>query len=391
MPRPAARQAFAALLLASCSSPKPADTPHDVTAYIGTYTRGWACADAPPAACTSHGIYAAAFDTTTGALTVPRLVAQGENPSYLALAPDRQHLYAVNEVDDAGSPGTKTGSLTAYVINGDGTLREVNRVQSQGADPTHLTLSRSGRTVLAANYGGGSVIAFGVGADGRLGEGHAVAHAGTGPNRDRQQGPHAHFITQARNGRVYAADLGADKVFIYQLNDSTATLTPNSPPFATLPPGSGPRHLAFHPTKDVVYVTAELTTQVAAFTVRADGGLVPLETVSAVPPGTKDSTRLSTAAVQVTPDGRFLLATVRGANQVGVWAIGDDGRLTRVGFTPSGGSTPRELQVAPGGRFVLVGNQASNQVTIFELSATGQLKRKGGSTAVSRPVNFTFR
>ncbi len=390
-PRALARLAAASLALASCSRPAAKAGAHAVTVYVGTYTRGWACDTTRTDDCTSAGIYAAELDTATGVLSAPRLAAKGDNPSYLAIAPDGKHLYAVNEVGDYGGATANAGSITAYAINDDQTLTALNTVSSQGADPTHLSLSRSGRTLLAANYGGGSVIAFGVKPDGALAEGHAVAHAGSGPVVERQQAPHAHFIRQARNGRVYAADLGADKVFIYTLDEATATLTPGNPPFAALPPGSGPRHLAFHPTQDVVYVTAELTTSVLAYRIKPDGGLEPLQEVSAVPPGTANAKGLSTAAVQVSPDGTFVLASVRGSNQIGVFAVGADGRLTPKGFAPSGGATPRDVQFAPGGRFLLVGNQGANTISVLEWRPTGELVAHGAPTALSKPVNFAFR
>ena len=390
-PRALVLLAAAPLAFAGCTSRTADSASRSLTVFVGTYTRGWPCDTARADDCSSAGIYAAQLDTATGVLSTPQLAARSDNPSYLAIAPDGKHLYAVNEVGDYGGAQARTGSVSAFAINDDHTLKALNTVSSQGADPTHLWITRSGRTVLAANYGGGGVIAFGVKTNGELDEGHRVAHAGSGPNAERQQAPHAHFIMEARNGLVYAADLGADKVFIYRLDEATATLTPNDPAFAALPPGSGPRHLAFHPTQNIVYVNAELTTSVLVFGVRPDGGLTPLQEISAVPSGAQDAKGLSTAEVQVTPDGRFLLVSVRGSNTIGVFGVAEDGRLTPVRFAPSGGTTPRDFKLAPGGRFVLIGNQGSNTIAVHEWLRNGELSARGTTTAVSKPVNFAFK
>ena len=227
----------------------------DVLVFFGTYTGE-----------KSKGIYSARLDEASGALSQPQLAGETANPSFLALHPTRDFLYAVNEVGDyEGKPG---GAVSAFAFDrGAGALKMLNRQPSGGAAPAHLVVDHAGRNVLVANYGGGSAAVLPIGADGTLKPASAfVQHTGGSVNPERQKAPHAHSITVDAGDRfAYVADLGLDKVMIYAFNSDKGTLVANDPPFAPVQPGAGPRHLAFHPKGRYAYVINEMLCTIAAF------------------------------------------------------------------------------------------------------------------------------
>ena len=218
--------------------------------YLGTYT-------APGK---SQGIYVSRLDMTSGRLSAPELAAESLSPSFLAIHPSRDFLYAVNEIDTfEGKPG---GSVSAFMIDrASGRLNQLNRAGSGGAGPAHVTIDPAGRNVLVANYGGGSVAVLPLEDDGRLKPASAVVqHTGSSVDPGRQKEPHAHSINVDAAGRfAYAADLGIDKVMVYKFDSGKGTLTPGEPPFAAVTPGSGPRHFAIHPSGGFAYVINEMT------------------------------------------------------------------------------------------------------------------------------------
>src|SRR5438552_12073743 len=243
--------------------------------YVGTYTvRG------------SQGIYAYRFDDRTGQATSLGLVAKTTSPSFLAVDPSRRFLYAVNEVSDY--QGQKTGAVSAFAIDRQsGKLKDLNQVSSLGAGPCFVSLDKTGRYVLLANYDSGSVAVFPVLDDGRLGKATAfVQHQGSSVNHERQEGPHAHAIEVSPDNRfALAADLGLDKLLVYRF-DPGGLIEPNVPAFASIKPGSGPRHFAFHPNGHFVYVLNEMGSSISAFSYEAaQASLHELQTISALPAG----------------------------------------------------------------------------------------------------------
>jgi 6-phosphogluconolactonase len=343
-------------------------------AYFGTYTSKG-----------TKGIYGYRFQPATGRLTPLGLVAQSPNPSFLAPHPNGRFLYAANEQE---------GTVSAFAVEpATGQLRLLNRVSSRGEWPCHVSLDRAGRTLLVANYGTGSVAAFAIQPDGRLGEATDVEqHRGKSVNPERQTGPHAHFIAPSPDGRfALVADLGLDQVLTYRFEPAKGVLTPNEPPFATLKPGSGPRHLAFHPNGKYVYVNGEMSSTVAAFSYEADrGALKELQTVSTLPAGFSGNT--STAEIEVDRAGRFLYVSNRGHDSIAVFAIdAANGRLTPVEQTSTGGRTPRNFTLDPSGTFLLAANQNSNTVVVFRVDAkTGRLTPAQTLTDVPEPVCIVF-
>ncbi|HUG93592.1 MAG TPA: lactonase family protein [Planctomycetaceae bacterium] len=359
-------------------------SPKSLRVYIGTYTRG-----------DSRGIYAFDLDLESGALESRGLAAELRNPSFLAIHPNRKFLYAVSEVSDAG--GRPTGGVSAFAIEaGTGKLTALNAQPSGGAGPCHLVVDPSGQCVLVANYGGGSVAAIPVQANGRLAEpASTIQHEGQSVNPRRQQAPHAHSINVDKTNRfAVAADLGLDKLLVYRLKPDTGGLTPNDPPHATVEPGAGPRHFAFHPGGRFAYVINELDLTVTAFAWDAGrGALEAIQTVTTLPGDFQGSREgLSTAEVQVHPSGRFLYGSNRGHDTIAMFAIdGQTGKLTPLGHEKTGGRTPRNFGIDPTGAYLLAANQDSHSVVVFKInSQTGRLEPTEHHVEVPSPVCVKF-
>jgi 6-phosphogluconolactonase len=352
--------------------------------YIGTYT------ERTPNA--SKGIYAAHFDPATGKLSTPTLVAELENPSFVAVSRDRRFLYAVSEVGTADATGKKTGFVAAYSIGAGGKLTLLNRVPSNGADPCHISVSRSGRTVAVANYTGGSTVSYLVKPDGSLGASTTDQHVGRGPNKERQEAAHAHSANFAADDHLLlSCDLGADAVYIYQCDDAKGKITPHRPASVHVEPGSGPRHLAIHPSARYAYVINELTNSIGVFAFDpAKGTLVQRQSISTLPAGTTVAN--TTAEVVVHPNGRFVYGSNRGHDSIAVFSVdARDGRLTAIGHTPTGGKAPRSFAIDPTGRWLLAANQLSNNIDSFAIDPQkGTLTPTGATLALAKPVCVLF-
>lgn len=351
--------------------------PEKLRVYIGTYTSGG-----------SKGIYLSELDLASGALSPPALVGETPNPSFVSIHPSGRYLFAVNEVGNF--QGQKSGSVTAFAVDPkSGRLTQLNQQSSHGDGPCFITVDRTGRNVLVANYGGGSIAALPVGADGRLGEATAaIQHQGSSVDKGRQEGPHAHSINLDKANRfAFAADLGLDKVLVYRFSPAKGTLTPNDPPAASVPPGSGPRHFAFHPDGRYAYVINEMTSTVTAFSYDSKAGtLTSLQTLSTLPEGFKGNN--STAEVQVHPSGKFVYGSNRGHNSIAIFRIDPKtGQLTPAGHQPTGGKTPRNFGIDPTGTFLLAANQDTGNVVVFRINPeTGQLSPTGHSIEVPMAV-----
>jgi 6-phosphogluconolactonase len=328
--------------------------------FVGTYTKG-----------ESKGIYAYRYDAKSGSLTSLGLAAESVNPSFLAVDPSHRFLYAVNEVQDY--KGEKSGAVTAFAIDRKtGQLSRLNEVASRGEDPCYISLDKTGKYVLVANYTSGNIAVFPVHNDGTLGEASAfVQHHGSGPNHEHQEGPHAHWIeTTADNHYAVVADLGLDKLLIYRFDATNGSLTPNNPPAADLPPGSGPRHVAFSPHNKFAYSVNELKSTVTAFSFNAgQGTLQPFQTVSTLP---KDfSGENDTAEIHIQPDGKFLYASNRGHDSIAVFSIDQKtGRLNLVNNFSTEGKTPRNFELDPTGSHLLVANEDTGNIVVFKLDGT---------------------
>jgi len=373
------------LVLLSVSRVLRAQSKSDVLVFLGTYTN----------TAKSKGIYVCRLDLATGALSNPRLAAETPSPSFLALHPTRDLLYAVNEVNEF--EGKKMGSVSAFEIDRTtGTLKPLNRQGSGGAGPAHIVVDGTGRNVLVANYGGGSVAVLPIAKDGSLQAASAVVqHTGSSVNKQRQSAPHAHSVNvDGANRFAYVADLGIDKVVIYRYNPDNGSLISNDPPFADVEPGAGPRHFAIHSGGRFAYVINELQCTITAFSRDASGGgLKAIQSISTLPAGQSVAQGYSTAEVLVHPFGRFLYGSNRGHDTIAVFGIDEKtGTLTLIQHEPTQGSTPRNFGIDPSGRYLLAANLRSDSVVVFRIDAkTGRLSPAGHRIEVGAPVCVKFK
>jgi len=376
---------FAAVLPALFAGPisqgaKKDSSKGEFLVYIGTYTRQ-----------DSKGIYAYRFQPATGKLTPIGLVAETENPSFLTLHPNHRFLYAVNEISNY--EGQRAGSVSSFSIDANtGMLTSLNRVSTRGTIPAHLVVDQTGKCLIVANYGSGSVAGFPLSTDGRVGAASAfIEHAGssTGP---RQKGPHAHAVVLSADNRfVFVPDLGLDQVLSYRLDPAKCALAPNDPSFTKVTQGSGPRHFVFHPNGRFAYAVSEMGSLVTVFAYNRDGGtLKDLQTISTLP---KDFSGTNNAAeLEVHPNGKFLYASNRGHDSIAVFAIDPRANtLTLVEHVPTQGKTPRNFAIDPTGAYLLAANQDSNNIVIFRIDQkTGRLTPTGEDLKTPSPVCVIF-
>jgi 6-phosphogluconolactonase len=347
--------------------------------YVGTYTSG-----------KSEGIYVYRMDASTGELKRVSSI-KSANPSFLTIDRSKRYLYAVNEVGEyAGKAG---GGVSAFAIEpATGNLRLLNEQATLGADPCHLTIDRRKKTLLVANYTGGSVAVLPVRADGTLAPSIDLEQHEGSSIKEQQKGPHAHCIILDRFERyALAADLGADKVMIYRFDSSTGKLTPGKQPWAELKAGAGPRHLVLSPDGKFAYVINELDSTMTTLKYsELNGTLSHVDTVSTLP---SDFSGVSYCAdVHVSSSGKFLYGSNRGHNSIVVFEIDSrTGKPTPIEHISTEGKWPRNFTIDPSGRFLLVANQHTDNVVIFSIDAhTGRLKPTGHVAEIPIPVCLKF-
>lgn len=317
--------------------------------YVGAYTAdlGWVQGKA-------HGIALYQLDLITGEM---RLVSEtpAENPSFLAFHPSGKFLFAVNE----DTHNKDDNAVSAFSVQEDGSLVFINQQPSLGGAPCFVTVEPSGRYALTANYLGGNFVMYPIDTDGRLGPAaDNIIH--TGGN------PHAHSLTVAPGGAfALGCDLGLDRVFVYRLDTEHGRLVPHAE--SALPHGSGPRHLAFHPRGNFVYVINELGGTLTVYQWDGlRGQLTEVQTISTLPPGFGG--RVSCADVHVHPGGHIVYASNRGHDSIAIFAVEQkSGRLTLVGHEPTRGKTPRNFALTPDGSLLLAANQDSDNLAVFRI------------------------
>jgi 6-phosphogluconolactonase len=348
--------------------------------YIGTYT-------GPK----SKGIYLFSLDTASGKLTAKGLAGEVTSPSFLAIHPSQRYLYAVGEVNDF--KGKKSGGVSAFSIGTDGKLTLLNQQSSGGQGPCHVSIDKTGRNALVANYAGGSIACLPIEEDGKLKEPSAtIQHQGSSINPQRQKEPHAHSINLSPDNRLaLVADLGLDKVLIYDFDAAKGSLTPHDPPFAKTQPGAGPRHFAFHPSGKYAYTINEIASTVTAFSWDSEkGALSEIQTTTTLPDGFVGNN--STAEVQVHPSGRFLYGSNRGHDSIAVFSIDSaTGRLTAVETESTRGKTPRNFGIHPSGNWLIAANQNSGTLSVYRIDRqTGRLEPVGEPVECASPVCVKF-
>lgn len=348
--------------------------------YVGTYT-------GPK----SEGIYAYRFDSASGDVTELGLAAKSVNPTFLAVHPLAKLVYAANET---GKWGEKAGGyVTAFSVDTTtGKLAELNQQSSGGDGPCHLNVDESGRNVLVANYGGGSVAVLPLASDGSLKSRSAfVQHTGSSVNPARQKEPHAHSVNVSPDNRfAFVADLGTDKIHAYEFDADAGLLTASPERDVVLPPGSGPRHFAFGYKGRRAYVINELLQTVVSFRYDGVAGKLTVDETLSTLPDAKPVPGNSTAEVRVHPNGRFVYGSNRGHDSIVVYEV-RGGTMRLVQHVSTQGRTPRNFNLDPTGHFLFVGNQDSGTFVVFSVdSETGKLTPTGKTFSVGAPVCFRF-
>lgn len=380
------------------SRAKPGSAP--TLAYVGTYS-----AQGPEGgAGHGEGIYVFHIDPSTGALSKREVFPSDANPAWLAFDPSRTHLYAANETQTF--QGARSGSVSAFSIDrSTGHLTLLNTVSSEGAGPAHLSVHPSGKFVLVANYGGGTVAVLRIGSNGELGRATDVkqhqgaagpAQATNGPPGSfsisgHEGRPHPHMILSDPAGRfVLASDLGLDRIFVWRFDAEKGTLSPNDPPSVSLPPGDGPRHFDFHPNGQWLYSLQEESSTVVMFQYdAASGTLTANQTLSALPPGFAGTS--FTSEIVVSPDGRFVYAANRLYDSISAFLIGEAGRLTFSSEAWTRGDYPRSFGIDPTGNFLYSCNQHGDNIAAFQINRkTGALTFTGQYTPVGTPAAIVF-
>ena len=385
----------ASLMAVAASGPARADAAAHpqapILAYIGAYTPN------------GQGIYLFSMDPSSGALTQIKVAAAIPSPSWLAIHPQGQFLYAVNEISNFN--GGTTGSVSAFSINRTtGDLTFLNVVSSQGSGPAHLSVDPLGQFVFVANYGGGSVAVLPILQNGSLGSATDVQvdTGSLGPTQatnappgsfaiSGHDAPHAHMIQADHAGKfVFHSDLGQDRIYSWILNRMTGKLSPNTPAFVAIPPGDGPRHFAFHPNGRWFYSLQEEASTLMFFDYNSSNGtLTEQQMLSTLPPGFAGTD--FTSEVRISADGRFVYAANRLHDTIGIFEVEGSGRLTRVGAASTRGDYPRSFTIDPTGNFLFSCNQRSDAITAFRVREDGRaLAFTGHYTGVGSPAIIAF-
>jgi 6-phosphogluconolactonase len=337
-----------------------------------------------------EGIEVFSFHLSSGALTKVGGASGVKNPSFLAIHPSHKYLYAVGETNEFS--GKKVGAVAAFALDNKGVPTLLNAQSSEGQSPCHISIDKAGKNALVANYGSGHVAVVPIGEGGRLGTSSCVIHhEGSSVDKKRQEGPHAHSINlEPANKFAFAADLGLDKIMVYKFDAAKGTIAPNDPPSTAVPPGSGPRHFAFHPSGKFAYVCGEMSSTVIVFNYDADKGLLrELQVLSTLPQETKGN---STGETQVSPDGKHVYVSNRGHNSLAVFDVDEaTGKLKAAGHCPTGGKSPRNFGIDPSGKWLIAANEDSDNVVVFKMDVKrGMPSPTGHEVQISKAACVKF-
>jgi 6-phosphogluconolactonase len=344
---------------------------HIFSGFIGTYTKG-----------DSKGIYSFELNTENGRIENIRLAAELENPTYVTISEDKTRLYSVVK------EGTQGGAAAFSISDGSG-LTELNRQLSDGASPCHISVNKDSSLAVTANYHKGTIEAYGLTGDGSLLSASSVAqHEGTGPNADRQEKPHAHYagFTPDEN-YIAAVDLGTDEIITYELNEGQLKEAAK----LDVKPGSGPRHLVFHPERNIAYVMTELSSEVLVLEYSPnDGSFKEIQTVPAIPETFRENNQGS--AIHISSDGRFVYAANRGHDSIAVYSVNEEtGRLEFIEHTSTEGNWPRDFVLDPSEKYIVASNQETGGLTLFARDAqSGRLSLLQKDVSVPYPVCVKF-
>jgi 6-phosphogluconolactonase len=344
--------------------------------YVGTFTSEGA-----------KGIYYCEFDIKTGEISLKETFQGVDNPSFLKISPDRKYLYVVNRAPKEIEP--TGGYVSAYEIGKDGIIKFLNKQLSHGADPCHVDVSKDGKFVAVANYGGGTTALYAIDKNGSLLPASSViVNQGSSINKSRQTKPFAHSIKFSPfSNQVFSADLGTDQLNIFSLEGDQ--LVQNGQKYVKLDPGAGPRHFDFYPDGDFIFVISELNSTIT--TLKREGqNWEKYQVISTLPADFKEVSYC--ADIHVSADGKFLYGSNRGHNSIAVFEIiGNEKLLKSVGFVSVEGNWPRNFELSPDGNYLLVANQKSGNITVFKINKeTGMPVFTGNEIKIPAPVCIEF-
>jgi 6-phosphogluconolactonase len=347
----------------------------------------------------SKGIYQYRFDEKNGSLTAMGLASEVASPSFLAT--DREHRYLYTVSESANAAGIRGGSVSSFSIDPKtGALTFLNSMPAGGRGPTHLTLDKTGKILFVANYGDGSVASFAIEDDGSIGAMTAIRkHQGSSVDPVRQKGPHAHaVVVSPDNGFLFVPDLGLDKIFIYKIDLTKRSITPNDPAYVAVKPGLGPRHFVFGVDGKFAYAVCEMGASAVAFSYdAANGSLTPIQTISILPADFTGEDQGS--EIQIDRSGRYLYTSNQGPEghsdqvdgRITVFQIdGKTGLLKQLQIAPSGGKLLRNFVLDPSGKYLLAGNLDSNSVAVFTIGNNGEIAPTKQVVEVGSPASLLF-
>ena len=354
------------LVLAGCN-----EKTERMDLLVGTYTGSG-----------SNGIYLLSFNPQSGELSDLRLAAEASSPSYLTISEDRQYVYSVGE--------REAGTVSAFRWkDGQKGLELINKQAVPGRNPCYVDFGAKQNMVALANYSSGNVAFYPLEADGRISDKSFVfQHAGSGPNADRQEAPHAHCSIFSKDERfVYVVDLGIDQVIAYPVREGKVD---SGFVALTLAPGDGPRHMVFHPENNIAFIVNELSNSVVSTRIDPETGVMEIIDRDHTLPD--DFTAHSQCAdIRITADGRFLYASNRGHNSIAIFTVDENAQLERIGTESVRGDWPRNFTLSPDEKFMLVANQNSDNITVFSVDQkTGLLTFTGYELSMSKPVCLRF-
>jgi 6-phosphogluconolactonase len=333
-----------------------------------------------------EGINFLQFDPEARKIEAMHVASDIDNPSFIIANADQTLVFATEET---GSE--QGGKVTSFKLDkANGTLEKINSVYTGGDSPCHLSLDPTERFLVVSNYSGGNVTVIPADQEGKLSSDiQLIQHEGSSINPNRQQAPHVHSaVFHPSENRVFVADLGTDKIYLYDFNENDAApLSPAAHPF-TVNPGAGPRHIHFNEAGDRLYLIHELTAEVGVY-VYEGGEISHLETHSLVSDGFTGD--VGAAEVRISPDGNYLYASNRGeAHTLTVFEVNNkDGRLTQIQHISSQGEAPRNFFITPDGKFLVCGNQNSDEIRVFDRNQEdGTISPSQISFSVSKPVYF---
>jgi 6-phosphogluconolactonase len=346
---------------------------HKVRGYIGTYTKG-----------ESKGIYSFILDTENATLSEPTLVAELENPTYVTISENNNYLFAVKKEGDQGG-------AASYSINQEsGELKFLNSQLEAGASPCHISVNQGNNLVVTANYHKGTVDLFT--ADSNNGNifsiVSSVQHEGTGPNQERQEKPHTHYSGYTPDEKyVVVVDLGIDKILTYEVKNELLEEVQS----LSVKPGSGPRHIEFHPNGKIAYVMTELSSEVIVLSYNQDNGqFTELQSISTIPVSFTENNQ--GAAIHISSDAQFVYVSNRGHNSIAVFKVEQEsGALSFVEHTSTEGDWPRDFMLDPSEKYLVVANQETGNIVLYKRDEnTGKLTLTDSSLAVPYPVCVKF-